>query len=336
MRRTMLGGLMQAFARSDTGEYEATNEGLRKICGAYRLVHDNWMEFRGRVRASRVGTLGLADISFSPCRVIRDHCDENYLGDYYYLVFQAEGSACMRQLGSDALLRPGDCTLIDSRYPSVFEYPSELRSPHGFRQYSFHLAAELFEERLVNRRVPVAQVIHGDRGAGRLLADSLTSMLRNAPELGDVQLTDVILHLVTAAIGVQNGHQGVDERRCGVGAEDIRRHIAANIQNHDLSPQIIAEHFGISARHLYRLIAPTGYTPAALIWRNRLERARALLTQKDLRTPIIEIALSSGFKDPAHFSRAYRKAFGHPPKISRRAPAPMRTDEPLSSITPTS
>jgi transcriptional regulator GlxA family with amidase domain len=35
--------------------------------------------------------------------------------------------------------------------------------------------------------------------------------------------------------------------------------------------------------------------------------------------PIIEIALNCGFKDGAHFSRAYRKMFGHPPRVSRNA-----------------
>ena len=308
---------MQPAAYHDTHGYEETREGLRKICGAYRLVPDDWKHFRGRVRAHRIGALELADVSFSSCRVVRDHRDEDYLGDHYYLVLQAKGSACMRQLGSSALLRPGDCTLIDSRYPSVFEYRSELSPSPALRQYSFHLPSALFEALGNNERLPVARVIRGNRGVGRVLSNTLTSVLRNAPALRDVQLTEAVFQLLTAAIATDPRREA-DPRLSAVSESDIRSYIAANVHRPTLTPQALAGHFAISARQLYRLMAPTGYTPAALIWRIRLEHARELLRQNDLRASVIEIALSCGFKDPAHFSRAYHKAFGHPPTASRR------------------
>jgi len=138
-------------------DFESCNERLRDVCGAYRVACERWWEFRGSIRTQRIGSLELADITFSPCTVIRDHYDEHYHGDQYFLVLQADGSARMRQRGAEALLRPGDCTLIDSRYPSTFE------SPHGFRQYSFHLPAPLFNERFGKRNVPMARTIPGVR-----------------------------------------------------------------------------------------------------------------------------------------------------------------------------
>lgn len=309
---------MQPAVCHDTRGYEETREGLRKICGAYRLVADDWKQFRGRVRAHRIGTLEVADLSFSSCRVVRDHHDEDYLGDHYYLVLQAKGSACMRQLGSSALLRPGDCTLIDSRYPSVFEYQSEPSLSPGFRQYSFHLSAELFDGLGNNERLPVARVIRGNQGVGRVLSNALTSVLRNVSALRDAQLTNAIFQLLAVAIVTEDERREASVRHTAVSESDIRRYIAENVHRHSLTPQTLAGHFGISARQLYRLMAPTGYAPAALIWRTRLEHARELLGQNDLGASVIEIALSCGFKDPAHFSRAYHKAFGHPPTASRR------------------
>jgi len=296
-----------------TDDYESSNERLRTICGAYRVACDRWWEFRGNIRTHRIGSLELADVTFSPCAVIRDHRDEHYRGDQYFLVLQADGSARMRQRGSEAWLRPGDCTLIDSRYPSVFE------SAQGFRQYSFHLPAPLFNERFGPRNVPMARTIHGDRGPGRVLSEVLNALVRNAPSLQGVELTDMTLQLVAAALGTTalTAPAAADAERRGLSAREVSHYIEANIRESELTPQRIADHFNISVRQLYRVVASAGCTPAALIWKQRLQQARVLLEERSSRVPIIEIALNCGFKDGAHFSRAYRKAFGQSPRTSR-------------------
>src|SRR6185312_3768220 len=103
--------------------------------------------------------------------------------------------------------------------------------------------------------------------------------------------------------------------------------IDASVHTAELSPAAIAAHFNTSVRRLYRLVGAAGWTPASLIWSRRLERARELLAQEGCRAPIIEIALMCGFKDGAHFSRAYRKAFGHPPKVARSLAVPAAANE---------
>ena len=78
----------------------------------------------------------------------------------------------------------------------------------------------------------------------------------------------------------------------------------------------IAEHCGISQQSLRRRFrAQTGQTPMRYFRRLRLERARQLLAQADMR--ISEAALACGFASPAQFSRAYRAAFGHAPRQAR-------------------
>jgi len=291
-------------------DFEASNAALRQICGAYRLACERWWEFRGSIRTHRIGTLDVADVSLSPCSVIRDHRDVHYLGDHFFLVFQAQGRARMCQRGMEANLEPGDSTIIDSRFPSVFQAPA------GFRQYSFHLPSDGFRERFGKRPVPVAQRIRADVGAGRLLSDMLQSFVRNAPMLQEVELTDVTLQLLAAALCVDETAT-LDLRYRSIDVREVTQFIDAHIERTDLTPQTIAEHFNISVRQLYRLVGADGCTPAALIWRKRLEHAHRLLTRCDARVPIIEIALNCGFKDGAHFSRAYRKMFGHSPRVSR-------------------
>lgn len=301
---------MLAFGRSGDGDYEATNEGLRRICGAYRLQCNRWQAFRGGISARRSGQIDVADVSVSTGRVIRDHHDEHYAGDYYFLGFQLAGFARMRQRGSEAELQPGDCTLIDSRYASVFEFQPSSASGEASRQLSLHLPVDVLAEHIDVKTIRVARTIRGDRGAGRALAQLLRSLHRGADE-NAVADSGLLVQRLAAAMGAQSG----TARR--VGPEEVRRYIEAHLQLADLSPNSIARHFDMSARQLYRILAPSGCTPDALIWRSRLDRARMLLTDLRSRTPIIDIALECGFKDPAHFSRAYRTAFGHSPRRAR-------------------
>lgn len=301
-------------AAANLADFEGCNNALTRICGAYRVLCDRWWEFRGGIATRTIGSLAVADIRVSNGKIVKDRTrDEHYLGDHYFLVLQASGSALMRQRGLEAYLRPGDCTLIDSRYPSVFEVgPS-------FRQYSFHLSAQLLRDRFGTAGVPPTRTINGSRGAGGVLSDTLLSFLKHGETLQGVDLTDLTLQLLCRAVGVvpATGKSAACER-AALNVQEIFDYIDTQMHESDLAPQGIAEHFNVSLRQLYRIAAAAGYTPAALIWKRRLERARNLLTESVARPPITEVALSCGFKDGAHFSRSYRRAFGEPPRASRR------------------
>jgi len=295
-------------------DFEATNAALRRICGAYHLSCERWWEFRGNLRTRRIGTLDAADVTVSTCSVVRDQRDTHYLGDHYFLVFQLEGTARMRQCGVEAVLRPGESTLIDSRFPSVFE------AAGGFRQFSFHLPTQPLRERFGSRSLPAAKTIRADRGPGLLLSDMLRSFVSNAAMLEGVDLTDLTLQLLAAALGVSgSGEVTAELRHRSIDLREVAQFVDAHIQRADLSPSSIASHFNISLRQLYRIVHAHGYTPSGLIWRKRLEQAHRLLASSGSRVPIIEIALNCGFKDGAHFSRSYRKMFGHSPRVSRNA-----------------
>jgi len=293
-------------------DYEACNEALRRICGAYQVAAERWWEFRGSIETRKAGSLDFADVAFSGGRVLRDRDDRHYRGDHFFLILQAGGSARMRQRGAEASLGPGDCTLIDSRFPSAFEVGP------GFHQYSFHLPARQLADRFGARTLPFAPTIRADRGAGALLSQLLATAIRNASTLAGVELTGMTLDLLAVALGVGSDHRTpLHSERRTPSLHEVAQFIDASVHTAELSPAAIAAHFNTSVRRLYRLVGAAGWTPASLIWSRRLERARELLAQEGCRAPIIEIALMCGFKDGAHFSRAYRKAFGHPPKVAR-------------------
>ncbi|KIC09093.1 AraC family transcriptional regulator [Leisingera sp. ANG-M1] len=83
---------------------------------------------------------------------------------------------------------------------------------------------------------------------------------------------------------------------------------------------------GVSQRQLNRLFQDCVRTSPQLYYRDiRLDRARGLVTQTELR--MSEIALASGFASQVHFSRAYKKRFGLPPardRLESRVPFEFR------------
>jgi transcriptional regulator GlxA family with amidase domain len=84
----------------------------------------------------------------------------------------------------------------------------------------------------------------------------------------------------------------------------------------------LARRVGISVRQVERLFKDqVGMGPSVFYLQRRLERARTLLRQT--LQPIREVAVECGFGSTAHFSHAYKKAFGLPPtreRVNARSP----------------
>ena len=156
---------------------------------------------------------------------------------------------------------------------------------------------------------------------------------------GGVAATDLALQIVRAKAGEALANAAAryifherlrpaGERQLPGGAEPAGATVPAavraaiqHMEDHleDVAPiPAIAAHVGIGQRRLERLFHRfVGRTPARYYSDIRLDRARGLATQTDLS--LREIALACGFASPEHFSRAYRKRFGAPPRSDRQA-----------------
>jgi AraC-like DNA-binding protein len=76
-----------------------------------------------------------------------------------------------------------------------------------------------------------------------------------------------------------------------------------------------AEMVGLSVRSLQRRLALAGTTYAGLLEQARFSNAIRLLS--DTESKIIDVAFSSGYSDPAHFTRAFRRISGFTPREFR-------------------
>jgi AraC-like DNA-binding protein len=92
--------------------------------------------------------------------------------------------------------------------------------------------------------------------------------------------------------------------------------IEANLTREDLSLDWLAREMGLSARHLQRLFQENGAQVGGVVREKRLRLAAEGLALAARRGAVRvgEIAFRAGFRDPSNFHRAFKKAYGMPPR----------------------
>ena len=98
----------------------------------------------------------------------------------------------------------------------------------------------------------------------------------------------------------------------------IKRFINEQLSDPELNPVTVATAHHISVRYLHRIFQEQGDTVSAWIRKRRLAHARHDLGEENLaHVPVYLIAQRWGFSSAAVFSRAFRDAYGVPPKDVR-------------------
>lgn len=101
--------------------------------------------------------------------------------------------------------------------------------------------------------------------------------------------------------------------------DKVQQEIEARLSDSQFGVDRLAEEMCMSPRQLYRkLNAVTGETPAGLIRRLRMKRARDLLSTG--RVSVKEVAYQVGFRSRPSFSAAYRQEYGVSPSDSGERP----------------
>jgi AraC-like DNA-binding protein len=103
----------------------------------------------------------------------------------------------------------------------------------------------------------------------------------------------------------------------------VQAFIDQRLADPGLSPSVIAAAHHISLRYLYKLFQTQHTSVAGWIRERRLERCRRDLADPALGDRSVSaIAARWGLSDPAHFSHAFRAAYGISPTAYRRASNP--------------
>jgi len=239
------------------------------------------------------------------------------------------GGGMITQDGRRTEFGVGDLILYDTSRPYLAEFAPDvpvsqlllLRFPRSLLPLP---PRDL--RRLSAVRIPGAQ------GIGALSSQFLLQLARRMDELSPfdtARLSTLTIDVLTAALATaldSDGTVPATTRRRALTAQ-IHAFVRENLGDPHLTPDAIAAAHHISLRYLHKLFHEDGHTVAGWVRERRLEACRRDLANPDLGNRTINaIAARWGFTSPAHFSQAFRKAYGLSPRQFREQSATVRTD----------
>jgi AraC-like DNA-binding protein len=232
---------------------------------------------------------------------------------------QNGSSGVVVQDGREALLSPGDLTFYDTSRP----YSLRFTEPYGLRIFSLpRQALGLFEDEM--RRL-TAVTMRPDEGLAALVASFLGRLAADAagylPQTGDLLARNAV-DLLTTLAAERLGHGQATGGDSATTALRLRIHafIDRHLPDPDLSPGTIAAAHHVSVRYVHYLFQEQGTTVSRWIQHRRLEASRRELARRaNGGVAVAAVAQRFGFTSPAHFSRAFRAAYGMSPREWRAA-----------------
>jgi AraC-like DNA-binding protein len=271
--------------------------------------------FRARISVRQFGALTISDISYwmSPddrVRIVRSPADVRMdPRDDFMLWLTLGANVVFEQGGHEARMQIGDLVLHDQSQPFGLEFGQGFRALGIFIPRALLTArwpeAPRFTARSVNRRSKLGAL------AG--------SMVRHLLSLDGVTEHDVVSRLGASALDIfattldaeladrwQRAPQ--QEKRLA----QVKKYMLANLHNPELDLDAIGRAQNMAPRTLNRLFAREGTTPMRWLWQQRLAGSFTAIAEGKV-TRVTDAALSHGFSDLSHFSRAFKTAFGRSP-----------------------
>jgi AraC-like DNA-binding protein len=286
--------------------------------------------FRTQASFSKLGPVLVVWLTATPPsihrtpKLIRGSDPETFL-----VTYTVRGRVWGEQDDRHADLHVGDLSLRDSSHPYPTQpAPSERAAQTVCLRFSRSLLP--FPQR--DLRDLLALRIAGDQGIGALSSQFPLRLARHLHEFGPadtVRLSPSTLDVLTAALAhaldADSAVPPHTKRRTQMA--EIHAFILQNLGDTHLTPDAIAAAHHISLRYLHKLFHAEGHTVAGWIRAGRLQQCRYDLADPRLAAhTITTIAARWGFTSPAHFSQAFRSAYGLSPREFRRQWVTVRAD----------
>ncbi|MEX0159292.1 MULTISPECIES: helix-turn-helix domain-containing protein [unclassified Microbacterium] len=236
---------------------------------------------------------------------------------YFKLSLMLAGTGMLIQDDREAVLQAGDLAVYDTDRPYSLVFDDDFRTMVVmFPKHLISLPSDMIGQLTAVR-------ISGQGGLGGMVVPYLTQLAGNLDQLAGTtgaRLAHSALDLVTMVFTRELGLDEVSADPHRALVQRIRSYIDRNLASTDLGPATIASAHFISTRHLHGLFQEQGVTVSTWIRTRRLEQCRRDLLDPMLADrPVAAIAARWGFVDAAHFSRAFKTAFGISPSEYRAA-----------------
>ncbi|MEV0480728.1 helix-turn-helix domain-containing protein [Streptomyces sp. NPDC050508] len=276
-------------------------------------------DFHAQLSIARIGEVRVSVVT-TPAHTARTRRSAGAdASDHVKVSLQLTGHCVLTQGDHQAELKPGELAVYDTRRP----YTLDTDRPGRSLALMFPRAMLRLPEREL-ARVTATSVSCRD-GLGTVVRPFLYGLARQVDELeslGTPRLADNVADLLGTLLAERTGADRTSGHEEGREALTLRilTYMEQRLHDPELAPDRIAAVHHVSRRYLYKLLAEHGYTVSGWIREQRLARCRRDLADPALsHLPVGAIGSRWGFPGPAHFSHAFRTAYGMSPSEARAA-----------------
>lgn len=313
-------GALSASSAVAANKHRFWEQTIHQAFGAVDMKIANEGAFFGELRTIPFGNMDFAEVvcDYEIATRTRRHIAHDK-AESFVLVFLRSGRLQIGQVGRECVLTPGTFALFDLNTPYTYCHIERTEV------MDVVIPGSLLRSRLRDLHPLVARTYSAANGIGRVTADLITSLAREAQSIPPwaahgycARTVDLIGLLFEAAqddLPIANSAvRSALYRRC---VAIIDTHLA----DPALGPAKIAELAGISVRYLHKIFQDAGESVGCCMRLRRLERCHRDLADPAQRNVTIgEIAYRAGFHSQSHFTNSFRRQYGKSPSDVRQIP----------------
>jgi AraC-like DNA-binding protein len=235
--------------------------------------------------------------------------------DHFMLLLVYCGDIGLAQNGRTTRLLNGNMSIYDQARPFTIEFGADTR------EIIVTIPRALMASRLPELERFTARRIASSSKLGALTAVVVSQLVEIEASLDEDVANRVgasALDILATTLEVEFSGDAEGEGRNHERLTRVKRYVVANLHDPEITVDSIAAAQNLAPRTLHRLFSAEGTTPIRWLRQQRLSASYKALAEGHIRH-VTDAALTFGFTDLSHFSRAFKRTFGHAPhKLVRR------------------